>query len=569
MALPRRRRGRAALITVAVIVAVPALAWGGLSLLLRDDVLRPRVIAAVEQATGRSLTLSGPIGIKLSLVPTVTLQGVTLSNAPGGSRADMLTAKRVEAELALLPLLSRKLAFERLTLVQPDLLLELDAQGQGNWRFGPPRAPSPTPSTGPATPAAEPLALTVAAIEIEGGRFTWRDARQDRAETLEIRRFALQAPEPAGPITFEGRLGLRGVALMLEGQSGPLPRLLGASATPDEWPLRLAMAAPGIQLVAEGAARQPESLGGWHLSINATADRGDRLAPFLGAGTLPPMTGLDVTAELADPGQAGPVQVNRLNARLASTDLSAWLPGLTLGATSLNIGAAGQPATLAAALTLKGVPLQAEASLPALPILLADVAWPLRLTLRGQGMEATLDGWLQGPGLRGASGELNASAADTAPLLQAFALPGPRLTEARLTARLGAPEDRVVLEGLRLQSRQAVLEGEASLRTAGRPQLSARLAAQRLDLDSLLDAPPPVAAPAAAPPVGTPAAPAVPPRPAPPSTSPPQAAAAPEGRRVIPPLPLPLQALRDLDGDLQVNAAEVLAGGVTYRDVRG
>ncbi|WP_131829635.1 AsmA family protein, partial [Teichococcus deserti] len=100
-------------------------------------------------------------------------------------------------------------------------------------------------------------------------------------------------------------------------------------------------------------------------------------------------------------------------------------------------------------------------------------------------------------------------------------------------------------------------------------QLAARLAAQRLDLDSLLDAPPPVAAPAAAPPVGTPAAPAVPPRPAPPSTSPPQAAAAPEGRRVIPPLPLPLQALRDLDGDLQVNAAEVLAGGVTYRDVRG
>ncbi|WP_159992633.1 AsmA family protein [Roseomonas sp. 18066] len=565
MAPPRRRRGRAALITLAVVVAVPALAWGGLSLLLRDEVLRPRVIAAVEQATGRSLTLSGPIGIKLSLVPTVTLEGVALANAPGGSRADMLTARRVEAELALLPLLSRKLAFERLTLVQPDLLLELDAAGQGNWRFGPPRAPSPGPATSPAPGTTEPLALSVATIEIEGGRFTWRDARQNRAETLEIRRFVLQAPEPAGPITFGGRLGLRGVALMLEGQSGPLPRLLGASAAPEQWPLRLAMAAPGIQLVAEGAARLPESLGGWHFSVNATADRAERLAPFLGAGVLPPLTGLDVTAELSDPGPGAAPQVNRMNARVASADLSAWIPGLNLGASSLTIAGAGQPANLAAALTLRGLALQAEASLPGLPVLLADVAWPLRLVLRGQGIEAVLDGRLQGAGWRGASGELNASAADTAPLLQAFALPGPRLTEARLAARLGMAEDRISLDGLRLQSRQAVLEGEASLRQSGpRPLLTARLAAQRLDLDALLDAPAPVAAPAVPAPAGIPAVPALPPRPAAPAAAP-----APEARRVIPALPLPLQSLRALDAELQLNAAELLAGGVPYRDVRG
>ncbi|EFH10454.1 AsmA family protein, partial [Teichococcus cervicalis] len=139
MAPPRRRRGRAALIVLGVAIALPAAGWVGLNLLLRDEVLRPRLIAAVEQATGRALTLSGPVGIKLSLVPTVTLQGVALANAPGGSRPQMLTARRVEAELALLPLLRRRLAFERVTLIEPDLLLELDAEGTPNWRFGPPR----------------------------------------------------------------------------------------------------------------------------------------------------------------------------------------------------------------------------------------------------------------------------------------------------------------------------------------------------------------------------------------------------------------------------------------------
>ncbi|MFC7609423.1 AsmA family protein [Teichococcus aestuarii] len=141
MAPPRRRRRRTLLAGAAVLVAVPVLAWGGLNLVLRDSVLRPRVIAAVEQATGRALTLSGPVGIKLSLVPTVTLEGVALANAPGGSRAEMLTASRVEARLALLPLLSRRIAFERLTLIEPDLLLEVDAEGQGNWRLSPPPRP--------------------------------------------------------------------------------------------------------------------------------------------------------------------------------------------------------------------------------------------------------------------------------------------------------------------------------------------------------------------------------------------------------------------------------------------
>ncbi|RKK01937.1 AsmA family protein, partial [Teichococcus wenyumeiae] len=150
---PRRRRGRRALIALAVVVAVPLAGYATLRVLLRDDVLRPRLIAAVHQATGRDLTLSGPIGLKLSLVPTVTLEGVALSNAPGGSRPQMLTARRVEARLALIPLFSRRVAFEQVTLIEPDLLLERGAQGQGNWVFAPP-APAEAPPPAAASASA-------------------------------------------------------------------------------------------------------------------------------------------------------------------------------------------------------------------------------------------------------------------------------------------------------------------------------------------------------------------------------------------------------------------------------
>ncbi|PWC27137.1 AsmA family protein [Teichococcus aestuarii] len=567
MAPPRRRR-RTLLAGAAVLVAVPVLAWGGLNLVLRDSVLRPRVIAAVEQATGRALTLSGPVGIKLSLVPTVTLEGVALANAPGGSRAEMLTASRVEARLALLPLLSRRIAFERLTLIEPDLLLEVDAEGQGNWRLSP--APSPAtgrPEAAPGGAAEGRLALSIAAVDIEGGRLTWHDARTGRREVLDIRSLALRAETPAAPIDFQGALGLRGVAVALEGHAGPLARLLGTSAEPAAWPLHVALAAPGLQLVADGSATRPEAAAGWQLALKATAESTARLAPFLPRAGLPPLRGLELDAELADAGAGRPPRLDRLVAHTEGGDLGAWVPGLALGAATLRMPGPEQPGQLNADLSLRGLPVQAEGQLPAPAALLGDGPWPLRLTLRGAGATAEAQAELPGPRLEGANVALSLAAPDTAPLLSALGLPGPRLTEARLEGRLLLPAGGAALEGLRLRAREATLEGEARLALGGpRPALTARLNASRVDLDALLAPLPatPAAAPSAAPaPGAAPAAPAVPPRP-------PAPAATAEGpRRVIPALPLPNLAPRGLDGDIQLAVAELLAQGITYRDLRG
>ncbi len=51
----------------------------------------------------------------------------------------MATAARVEARVELLPLLSRRVEIARVTLVRPDILLETDANGRGNWQFDRPR----------------------------------------------------------------------------------------------------------------------------------------------------------------------------------------------------------------------------------------------------------------------------------------------------------------------------------------------------------------------------------------------------------------------------------------------
>ncbi|MDB5369401.1 MAG: AsmA family protein, partial [Roseomonas sp.] len=517
MASPaRRHRGRRALVILVVVLAVPAAGYGALRFLLRDEVLRPRLIAAVEQATGRGFTLSGPVGLKLSLVPTVTLDGVALANAPGASRPQMLTARRVEVKLALLPLLSRRVAFERVTLIEPDLLLEIDASGRGNWRFEPARAASPAPAPTPENPvpaASAPLALSVAAIGIEGGRVAWRDARSGKAEALEIRDLDLKAETPAAPIDFEGHFAFRGVALAARGQAGPLPRLLGTQAEPAEWPLRLSLAAPGVQAVLDGSVARPEQAAGWRFSLNATADRADRLAPFLPNAGLPPLTGLDIQAELADAGPGAMPAIQSLRARAAGGDLTALVPGLRLGTATLSIAGAGQPASATAALVMNGVPWQAEASLPPLPTLLSADPWPVGLALNGEGVTARADGTLAGPGRRDLAGTLSVRAADTVPLLRSLALPAPRLRDLQMDTRFAQSGTTISLGALHLQSRELVADGEANLVRGPRPVLAARLTLPRLDLDGLTEAP---AAPVAAPS----ATPAPPPVPAPPATPP-------------------------------------------------
>ena len=97
--------------------------------------------ARVKAETGRTLKVQGPVDIKVSLEPKVVLPNVAFENAPWSKVPDMLRASRVEAQIALLPLLSRRFEVIEFRVVDPVITLETDANGRGNWEFGSPAQP--------------------------------------------------------------------------------------------------------------------------------------------------------------------------------------------------------------------------------------------------------------------------------------------------------------------------------------------------------------------------------------------------------------------------------------------
>ena len=135
---------RIGLWSLAVLVVLVVAGGAVVALSFDPDSLKPRIVAAVKQATGRDLTLNGRIRLGLSLRPTLVVQDVAFANPPGFSRPQMATLERLDLKLALMPLLSHRVEIDRLVLVKPDILLETDAQGRPNWQF--------TPEPGPPAP---------------------------------------------------------------------------------------------------------------------------------------------------------------------------------------------------------------------------------------------------------------------------------------------------------------------------------------------------------------------------------------------------------------------------------
>lgn len=90
--------------------------------------------SGVKSATGRDLAIEGDLDIKLFTTFAFKASGITFSNAEWGSRPHMASIENIEGEVALFPLL-RGILDVTLVVDQPDLLMETNNSGRGNWQF--------------------------------------------------------------------------------------------------------------------------------------------------------------------------------------------------------------------------------------------------------------------------------------------------------------------------------------------------------------------------------------------------------------------------------------------------
>lgn len=505
------RLRRVALILVVIVLAVPLALAGTLWAVISTGAATRWAEGAVERATGHAVRIDGAVHVAPGLVPTLAVEDVALLNPPGFSRPDLAHARRVEAQVALLPLLHGEVEVRRIRLAGLDMKLEVNAAGQRNWE----RPPVPAP-TAPVTPSeSRHFAVSLRRMDVSDSVLTWSG--------------------PGGPLrldvprlTAEGRdtLDLAG-----EVQLNAVPlRVQGAIVPAAPWPTYVALTGQGVSLALH--ARGGEAI---EVSVEGA-----------------------VAAPALDPRLAGLGEV-KLNAAWSPgaarfhAEAAPWtpVPGLQVEGLTLDAPAMDQPVRLHA--TLAGaVRLALAAETGSLGAALAGGPLPIAVAAWGEGGTAQLQGALADPRtLRGLDATLSAQVSN----LAALAPNAPPLHDAALTAHVTDPVGLargVAVRGLSARLPQGDVTGDLAVSWQPRPALRGTLLSRRVDVDALLAL--------------------FPERPAQPSaaaaTPEPSPAPAVAPARLIPDTPLPTAGLRVADADIAYSAEALHLGGAEFHGVQ-
>jgi hypothetical protein len=466
-----------------VCVALIVLAAGALLALPRFidlDWYRGTITAELRRTTGLPVEIAGPLGLSLLPTPHLSAAAITIANPAGAATPDLLRATRVEARLALLPLLTGKLVFRSLTLVDPVL-----------DRTHLPQTP----------PDFALERLTVVNGTILGG---------ERIEGLAV---TATLAEADGPVHAAGGITLRGVHVDFE---------LNIDRIGEHMPFRLTLAMPAAShLVLSGEVTAPPN---GSKTIDARAKlTGDDFAGFAGLVQRPMPSALarPFTATASVTGSAVALRLDALD--LAVEDVHAT------GALRLDMAG---PATLSLTLALNQLDLDRLAgsargdggTAPFAPVLPDDLRGQIELSvdaLRWQGgivrdarLQATLDhgavavphlvATLPGGGALSVSGQLDTASGqrqfrgavelDSDNLralldwlgVSTAAIPADRLRKLTLSSQFTALADRVEIGGVDITVDATRLTGAATVALRRRPAIGARLAIDQLNLDAYL-----------------------------------------------------------------------------------
>ena len=473
---------------LAIITVLPFATIGIGAAVLDPNDYKPAIIQAVQAATGRTLSLNGPLRISRSLWPTIEVNDVTLANLPGGTRPDMARAERIEAQLSIPALLAHRIEVSRLTLIGPNILFEQVGDAP-NWLFPRPQVAGSKPDAA----SGSPFSLRIRSAHVQNGMVTTRLPAQTRV--VGIRALDLHHTADDGP------LDLSAILVYADNQ----PFSLRASAQPTAgllgpWTTQLQFAAFDT---AASAAGTMDVAGTYNLQVEATAGAMGKLNTLLPEMRLPDLQHVSLSTHVTNgPMLGAPPIIGVTRLHFDKADFGGYVHGLRLGATTLLLSAPGGVATVAGIGQYAGQAFKIDGTfgLPMHPN--GRVSLPVDLqfnTREDAGIPAgtavgslALKGKLTLDSLR--FGGLDATAAVRAPKLAAFrqvlAHKLPELRDVQFNGHVTIPAkaESLGFKDAKLLTHAGDLTGDGTFSLDAGMSLNARLHSTRLDMDAMLEA---------------------------------------------------------------------------------
>lgn len=274
---------------------------------------RSLIVEQAKLATGRDLKIAGDLDVGISLTPTVSVNDVSFTNASWGSRPEMVTVKRFEGQLELLPLITGDIRVKRIVLKGADILLETDAKGQGNWVFAPANPPAQTESA-PAEGGSGKLP-TVNKVAFEDVTITFKDGVANKTQTVALQKLSAESGGGDDPIALE-------IVALLNQQpvsaAGTIGSLRGIIAN-QPMPIDLKAEAGGATVAVKGTIAEPAARKGVAITLAAEGKSLADLTPLAGVD-MPPLGPYSFSGNLSD--ADGGYKVADMKLKMAGSDIA-------------------------------------------------------------------------------------------------------------------------------------------------------------------------------------------------------------------------------------------------------
>jgi hypothetical protein len=258
----------------------------------------------LADSLGRPVTIGGQLDLKLGLSPSITIDHITIGNAPWASRPVMVEMRRFEAALELTPLLRREVSISRLKVAGVSAWLETDVQGRGNWELG---------TTG-AGPGQLPWFYQV---EAERVRVLYHDGVTGATHQADIERATALAERRDGPVTLLVVGKIDSEKIDIGGSFGPLTALIERRG--DALRLDLTGNAYGVRMAVKGTIIEPLAPQGIALALTASGSDTKQLARLL-VRPMPDLGAWCLSGRLDD--RAGRLALRGINGAVGSREAS-------------------------------------------------------------------------------------------------------------------------------------------------------------------------------------------------------------------------------------------------------
>jgi uncharacterized protein involved in outer membrane biogenesis len=235
---------------------------------------KPQIIAQVEKATGLDVQIGGDMSMAVLPTPRVKIEDLTVVAPRKIEFENLLTMKSAEVSVELLPLFSKKIVVDSVTLVEPNIQVEIMADGTPSWETE--KIARMTNKSGNVSPQNEANnnqpdanntaqtsaqtsgkamdAITLNELTIEGGTLSFINHQNKMSHKVRDMDVALRANSLSGPFSAEGELTYNDKRITIDAETGKIPQDEGTMDVQAD----LGLPDTGAQLTFSGVAAVKE-----------------------------------------------------------------------------------------------------------------------------------------------------------------------------------------------------------------------------------------------------------------------------------------------------------------------